>query len=71
MKARRARTTTAPITFAGGRLPDPLPPPAPGVVAAGSAAGELAWEEDDAADDGVDAPGTTTAKSPKLVTTAT
>ena len=60
----------APITTAAGKPPDPLPP-APGVVAAGSAAGELAWEEDDAADDGVDAPGTTTAKSPKLVTTAT
>lgn len=61
----------APITAAGGRPPGPLPPPASGVVAAGWAAGELAWEDDDAPDDGVDAPGTTTAKSPKLVTTAT
>jgi hypothetical protein len=69
--ARMTRTTMAPITTAGGTLPDPLPPPAPGVVAAGWAAGELAWEDDDGPEDGVDAPGTTTAKSPKLVTTAT
>ena len=59
----------APITTAAGKPPDPLPL-APGGVAAGWAAGEPAWD-DDPPDGGVDAPGTMTAKSPKLVTTAT